>query len=95
MDSSFNKFAASFLVAGQWDAAKVAPMANDKLWIIVSEGDLKAFPGMNAITAALEKEGAKVSRAIWNGQATAEEFAASAAEATEIAITWGTNSTEF
>ena len=56
-------FAASFLVAGQWDAAKVSPLAKDKLWIIVSEGDTKAFPGMNAITAALEKEGAKVSRA--------------------------------
>ncbi|WP_028296634.1 alpha/beta hydrolase-fold protein [Olivibacter sitiensis] len=68
-------FAASFLVAGQWDASKVAPMANDKLWIIVSEGDNKAFPGMNAITAALEKEGAKVSRATFNGKATPEEFA--------------------
>lgn len=69
-------FAASLLVAGQWDAAKVAPMANDKLWIIVSEGDLKAFPGMNAITAALEKEGAKVSRATWSGLSTPAEFAA-------------------
>jgi predicted peptidase len=68
-------FAASLLVAGQWDAAKVAPMAKDKLWIIVSEGDLKAFPGMNAITAALEKDGAKVSRATWSGKSTAAEFA--------------------
>ena len=31
-------FAASLLVAGQWDATKVAPLAKDKLWIIVSEG---------------------------------------------------------
>jgi len=69
-------FAASLLVAGQWDAAKVAPMANDKLWIIVSEGDQKAFPGMNAITTALEKEGAKVSRATWSGLSTPAEFAA-------------------
>jgi predicted peptidase len=68
-------FAASLLVAGQWDAAKVAPMAKDNLWIIVSEGDAKAFPGMNAITAALEKEGAKISRATWNGQSTPAEFA--------------------
>lgn len=68
-------FAAAFLVAGQWDAAKVAPLAKDNLWIIVSEGDLKAFPGMNAITAALEKGGAKISRATWNGQASAAEFA--------------------
>lgn len=68
-------FAASFLVAGQWDASLVAPLAKDKLWIIVSEGDLKAFPEMNAITAVLEKEGTKVSRAIWSRQSSASEFA--------------------
>ncbi|MCC8147262.1 MAG: hypothetical protein LIO93_12695 [Bacteroidales bacterium] len=67
-------FAASYLVAGQWDANLVTPMANDKLWILVSEGDSKAFPGMNAITAALEKEGARVSRAVWDGQSTPEIF---------------------
>lgn len=69
-------FAASLLVAGQWDPAKVAPLADDKLWIIVSEGDLKAFPGMNAITGTLEKAGAKISRATWNGQSSPAEFAA-------------------
>jgi len=68
-------FAASLLVAGQWDPMKASPLAKDKLWIIVSEGDLKAFPGMNAITATLEKEGAKISRATWNGQSSAAEFA--------------------
>ncbi|MFN8456469.1 MAG: PHB depolymerase family esterase [Anaerolineae bacterium] len=71
-----NLFAASLLVAGQWDPAKVAPLAQDKLWIIVSEGDLKAFPGMNAITATLEEEGAKVSRATWSGLSTPDEFTA-------------------
>ncbi len=68
-------FAASFIVAGQWDATKVKPLAKDKLWIVVSQGDLKAYPGQNAIAAALEKEGAKVNRAVWNGRSTAEEFA--------------------
>lgn len=68
-------FAASYLVAGQWDASVVDPMAHDNLWIVVSEGDSKAFPGMNAITTELEKNGARVSRAIWNGQSTPEEFA--------------------
>jgi predicted peptidase len=71
-------FAASLLVAGQWDPTKVSPMAKDKLWIIVSEGDQKAFPGMNAITATLEKEGAKISRATWNGQSSVAEFASDA-----------------
>ena len=69
-------FAASFLVAGQWDPAKVQPLANDKLWIVVSEGDLKAYPGQNAITAELEKYGARVSRAVWDGRSTPKEFEA-------------------
>lgn len=68
-------FAASFIVAGQWDPAKVKPLAKDKLWIVVSQGDLKAYPGENAITAVLEQEGAKVNRAVWNGRSTAAEFA--------------------
>lgn len=68
-------FAASMLVAGQWDASLVDPLAKQKIWILVAEGDTKAFPGMNAITAALEKAGAKVSRATWNGRASAAEFA--------------------
>ena len=68
--------AASFLVAGQWDPAKVKPLADDKLWIVVSEGDVKAFPGENAITAVLEREGAKISRAFWGGNSTPAEFAA-------------------
>ncbi len=67
-------FAASFLVAGQWNANLVAPLAKKELWIVVSEGDEKAYPGMNAITAELEKEGAKVSRAFWDGRSTPEEF---------------------
>ena len=37
-------------------------------------GDLKAFPGMNDITASLEKEGAKISKATWNGQSSEAEF---------------------
>lgn len=67
-------FAASFIVAAQWDAAKVAPMAKNKVWIVVSEGDEKAYPGMNAVTAALEKHGAKVARKTWSGLADAAEF---------------------
>ena len=69
-------FAASFIVAGQWDPALVKPLAKDKLWIVVSEGDLKAYPGENAITAELEKDGAKVNRAVWSGRSSREEFAA-------------------
>ena len=39
-------FAASMLVAGQWDASLVAPLVKQKIWILVAEGDTKAFPGM-------------------------------------------------
>lgn len=72
-------FAASFLVAGQWDPALVKPLAKAKLWIVVSEGDLKAYPGQNAITAVLEQEGAKVARTVWDGTSTPDAFAAAVA----------------
>ena len=60
-------FAASFLVAGQWDPTLVAPLARQKLWILVSQDDDKAWPGQNAITETLAKAGAKISRAEWDG----------------------------
>ena len=69
-------FAASFLVAGQWDPTLVRPLAKKKLWILVSQDDDKAWPGENAITELLEQEGAKVSRAIWDGTWTADQFRA-------------------
>lgn len=67
-------FAASFLVACQWDAELVGPMVNDKLFIIVSAEDFKAYPGQNAITEKLESLGAAVNRAQWNGRWSAVEF---------------------
>ncbi|MBP7241592.1 PHB depolymerase family esterase [Amaricoccus sp.] len=67
-------FAASLLVACQWDADLVAPMAGHPQFIIVAEEDAKAFPGQNAIAAALEAEGATVARAVWNGRWSATEF---------------------
>ncbi|QEW23561.1 esterase, PHB depolymerase family (plasmid) [Marinibacterium anthonyi] len=67
-------FAASFLVACQWDPALVAPMAGNRLFILVSQDDSKAFPGQNAITEALEAEGATVARAVWDGNWSDEQF---------------------
>ncbi|MDQ6436405.1 PHB depolymerase family esterase [Mesorhizobium sp. LHD-90] len=67
-------FAASLLVAGQWDAAQVAPLANKKLWIIVSQDDAKAYPGMNAIAQVLEQNGAEVTHAVWDGRSDAAAF---------------------
>ena len=68
-------FAASFVVAGQWPAAQAAPLAKKNLWITVSQGDTKAYPGENAITEVIEKAGTKVGRATWNGRSTAAQFA--------------------
>jgi predicted peptidase len=68
-------FAASLLVACQWDVNKVTPMAKKKLWIVVSEGDNKANPGMDSITEALKKQGATVSKATWSAEASKDELA--------------------
>lgn len=73
-------FAASLLVAGQWDPARVVPMAKNRLWIIVSQDDDKAWPGMNAIVSVLEKNGAKVASGVWNGRSSPAEFDAEVAE---------------
>lgn len=69
-------FAATYIVASQRDAEESRALAKAKLWIVVSEGDERAFPGENAMTAVWEQEGVKVSRAFWDGRATPAEFAA-------------------
>jgi len=69
-------FAAGLLCAGQWDADRVALLGAKNLWIVVSEGDDRAFQGMNAGVEALERGGATVRREIWDGTACPEEFAA-------------------
>lgn len=67
-------FAASYLVAGQWNPQLVAPLAQKKLWIMVSADDLGAFPGENAITKKLEQEGASISRDWWNATWNADQY---------------------
>ena len=60
-------FAGGLLVAGQWDPERCgAAMARQNLWIMVSENDLKAHPGMDAVTAAIEKNGGTVARLWWD-----------------------------
>lgn len=72
-------FAATLLVAGQWDPDVVANMAHKKLWIIVSQDDGKAWPGMSSLVEKWQQLGAKVTQATWNGRASDQEFAAAAA----------------
>ena len=62
-------FAASLLVAGQWSPEKMAESCTDSnLWILVSRNDGKAFPGMNAVTEAMEKAGSRIGRYCWNAK---------------------------
>jgi len=67
-------FAASLLVACQWDATQVAPLRSKPLWFVVSEGDVKANPGQAAILAALKPLGATVAQATWSAEAPAAEI---------------------
>ncbi len=68
-------FAASLLVAGQWDPEGMARTYNgNKYWILVSEHDAKAFPGMNAVTDALTAAGVEVAKYRWDGKAAPEEL---------------------
>jgi predicted peptidase len=74
-------FAASFLVAGQWDdLSQVKPLAKQKIWAVVSQGDEQAYPGMTGLMDTIEKQGAKISRAVWDGQLTPAQFAPYAAQ---------------
>jgi predicted peptidase len=68
-------FAASLLVSGQWNPETMAAKLTKKhLFIALSEGGPREFPGMNAVTAALEAAGAKVARAYLNAQKSKEEL---------------------
>jgi predicted peptidase len=68
-------FAAAFIVAGQWPAEQAAPLADKKLWIVVSQDDNKAYPGENAITKVIKSKGTKVATAVVDAQSTTAQFA--------------------
>jgi predicted peptidase len=68
-------FAASLLVSGQWNPETMAAKLTQKnLFIALSEGGPREFPGMNAVTAALEAAGAKVARAYLNARKSKAEL---------------------
>lgn len=69
-------FAAAFIVAYQWPETQAAPLAQKKLWILVSADDTKAYPGEQAITEVIRDQGTQVSTALWDGRSTDAEFAA-------------------
>lgn len=67
-------YAALYLVAGQWEPEDCAPLADKNIWIVVSEDDQRAYPGMNAITDYLVANGASLFKEPMNAQATSEEW---------------------
>lgn len=73
-------FAGLLLVSGQSDAEGMRVMSGDNIWIIVSEGDKRGFPGMNEIVALWEEDGAVIAKGTWDATWSAEEFDAAAAQ---------------
>lgn len=60
-------FAASYLVACQWDTEEFYKFAKKPMWIVVAEGDPKAYPGMQEGCRAWAAAGAKIAEAQWDG----------------------------
>lgn len=71
-----DEFAGALLVAGQTDSAytdSIADLASQNIWMICSEGDARAYPGMTEITEAVEAAGMEVTIAQWSAVLTDEE----------------------
>lgn len=69
-------FTAQFLVACQWNTDEMKILKNKKLWILVSEGDSKAYPAMNIATKNWTDLGTKVATSpMWDSHSTPEQFA--------------------
>ncbi|MCD8336564.1 MAG: hypothetical protein LUD18_04680 [Lachnospiraceae bacterium] len=78
-----DEFAGALLVAGQTDSAytdSIAQLSTQNIWMICSEGDARAYPGMTEITEAVEAEGTEVTIAQWAATLTDEEQEQLAAE---------------
>ena len=59
-------FTAFLLVAGQWDPEAMKVLSGSRMFIIVSRGDPKAFPGMNESLAGMKECGAVIQYAAWD-----------------------------
>ena len=64
---------------------RTATIDDKKLWIVVCEGDTKAFPGMNAATERWESLGTRGARnePFWDSKAPMEEINAKVTEMEE------------
>ncbi|MCD7956410.1 MAG: hypothetical protein LUG93_11820 [Lachnospiraceae bacterium] len=71
-------FAASYLVAGQWDDRQIGGLEKQNLWMLNSMGDAKAFPIMNQMACEMESKGAHVARKLIDARASEAEFSETA-----------------
>jgi predicted peptidase len=58
-------FASAMLVAGQWDANSLAPLANMNLWLLSCKGDVKSSEGVAAAIDVWKANGAEVVEQEW------------------------------
>lgn len=65
MSTHPDEFAAGMLVAGQWDPAVIAPMANKPLWLISCTGDAKSSAGAATALKLWSSLSAKTDSASW------------------------------
>ncbi len=78
-----DEFAGGMLVAGQTDSAYtdyISELASQNIWMICSEGDVRAYPGMTEITEAVVAAGIEVTIAQWSAALPDEEQEQLAAE---------------
>ncbi len=77
-------YAAQYLVACQWNTDEMVAMADDQLWIMVCEGDSKAYPTMNTAIEVWTEAGAQIVQydEMWDSTSTAEQFDALVASMT-------------
>jgi predicted peptidase len=73
-------FAASFLVAGQWDDKNIPGLEKQHLWMLCSQGDFKAFPIMNQMGVTMERAGAKIARRVMEAGLSQQAYHQIAAE---------------
>ena len=85
-------FAGCFLTAGQWDPQRMSAIKDEHVWVMVSEGDNKAFPIMGQCMEAIEAVGGKVARGHVDAKASdsvKEQFVRDVlTQSADIQFTW-------
>ncbi|MCD8019766.1 MAG: hypothetical protein LUF92_09375 [Clostridiales bacterium] len=85
-----DEFAGALLVAGQTDEAytdSIAELSTQNIWMICSEGDARAYPGMTEITEAVEEAGTQVTTTQWSATLSDDEQEQLATEQAEAGTT--------